>query len=401
MVVIDFGEHGGGKRGFQDAAELLAYFDARRSEWTALNLQSLGRELNQLPSAWAHLKTEVEDLRSRDPDNLARLGDRIHQSGHYRQLATVDSEVGQAIIEIAQEFGAANAIGAMRYFLASDGDQIFNAMRRDAVEGALMFRDRMAGVSNAKSRAARAALTRLKSDLADDVLAHRQKLDGFADGYQQEVSRLGKERKEDKEAWDQWRTDTGRNIAGEFSGWKAQWEELYHAFTEKLALEAPVKLWNDRADKHERRAGSLQLWVAGIGIVGIVIAVGVAAVALNFGHWLLAGYSGKEDGLSPAELIFAASASLLYLTLYFWTMRIVVRMYMTEQHLGIDARSRAAMAQTYLALTKEQAATDQDRAIVLGSMFRPVVDGIVKDDGLPAITPAAILAGLVGGKAQH
>ncbi len=73
-------------------------------------------------------------------------------------------------------------------------------------------------------------------------------------------------------------------------------------------------------------------------------------------------------------------------------------MYMTEQHLGIDAQSRASMAQTYLALTKEDVASDQDRAILLASLFRPVVDGIVKDDGLPAITPAAILSGQAFGK---
>ncbi|WP_354327114.1 DUF6161 domain-containing protein [Porphyrobacter sp. MBR-155] len=84
--------------------------------------------------------------------------------------------------------------------------------------------------------------------------------------------------------------------------------------------------------------------------------------------------------------------------MFFWIMRIVVRTYMTEHHLAIDATSRASMAETYLALKKESAATDQDRAIVLASLFRPVVDGIVKDDGLPAITPAAIISGLAVGK---
>jgi hypothetical protein len=56
------------------------------------------------------------------------------------------------------------------------------------------------------------------------------------------------------------------------------------------------------------------------------------------------------------------------------------------------------MAETYLALTKEEAATDQDRAIVLASLFRPIADGIISDDGLPAITPAAILSGWAGGR---
>lgn len=37
------------------------------------------------------------------------------------------------------------------------------------------------------------------------------------------------------------------------------------------------------------------------------------------------------------------------------------------------------MARTYLALATENQASDSDRAIVLGALFRPTEDGIVKD----------------------
>lgn len=63
-----------------------------------------------------------------------------------------------------------------------------------------------------------------------------------------------------------------------------------------------------------------------------------------------------------------------------------------KHHLGIDARARASMAETYLALTKEERAEPADRAIVLASLFKPVADGIVKDDALPLITPASLLS---------
>lgn len=61
-------------------------------------------------------------------------------------------------------------------------------------------------------------------------------------------------------------------------------------------------------------------------------------------------------------------------------------------------RNREHQWQKHIWHLSKNAASDQDRAIVLASLFRPVVDGIVKDDGLPAMTPASILSGLIIGK---
>ncbi len=78
-------------------------------------------------------------------------------------------------------------------------------------------------------------------------------------------------------------------------------------------------------------------------------------------------------------------------------MKILVRLYTTEHHLSIDASSRSAMNDTYLGLIEAGAAGAEERAIVLGALFRPVQDGIVKDDGPPIISPAAMLSGTVLG----
>lgn len=50
------------------------------------------------------------------------------------------------------------------------------------------------------------------------------------------------------------------------------------------------------------------------------------------------------------------------------------------------------MAHTYLALIKDKAATDQDRAIILAALFAPVSDGIVSDDAMPILSPMALAA---------
>jgi hypothetical protein len=65
---------------------------------------------------------------------------------------------------------------------------------------------------------------------------------------------------------------------------------------------------------------------------------------------------------------------------------------MSEHHLAIDSEERAVMAKTYLALTKDKAADEKDRSIILTSLFRPTADGIVKDDAAPELSPGALIS---------
>ena len=56
-------------------------------------------------------------------------------------------------------------------------------------------------------------------------------------------------------------------------------------------------------------------------------------------------------------------------------------MFLNHQHLGTDAAQRVTMVQTYLALIEsDKLPKDEDRKLILQSLFRPGSDGIVKDD---------------------
>ena len=50
------------------------------------------------------------------------------------------------------------------------------------------------------------------------------------------------------------------------------------------------------------------------------------------------------------------------------------------------------MTQTYLALTRENAASETERQIILTALFRNSADGIVKDDGPPDIGLQALIS---------
>lgn len=166
---------------------------------------------------------------------------------------------------------------------------------------------------------------------------------------------------------------------------EAQWEETHNSFIEQLKTETAVDLWAKRAETHTTRYESRQKWSVGYGLIGLMLTI----------IWIFAGY-GLARYLFPsdtaAQIASYTAGSVAIFTLFVWGLRVLVRSMISEDHLATDASARSALAHTYLALIKDSAATQDDRAIILASLFAPVSDGLVKDDGMPALSPTAMAA---------
>ena len=146
--------------------------------------------------------------------------------------------------------------------------------------------------------------------------------------------------------------------------------------------------------------------------MGLSLAVLIAVRAFQWSHKLFedaifkgsaANANAVAGTLRPTfhyELIFTGITTLAWLTMYLWAMRLLVRLYTTEHHLAIDASARGAMMEAYLGLIEADAANATDRPIVLQALFRPVQDGMVRDDGPPGITPAALLSALASSQGK-
>lgn len=166
---------------------------------------------------------------------------------------------------------------------------------------------------------------------------------------------------------------------------EASWTETHHAFIEQLSTETAVALWEKRSDKHLGRYKSFRRWAIGFGVAGLAI-----TLAWIFGGFAAARHFFPND--KTAQIASYSAGSVALFTLFVWGLRVLVRSMMSEDHLATDASARSALAHTYLALTKEEAATAEDRAIILATLFAPVSDGLVKDDGMPTFSPAALAA---------
>lgn len=147
---------------------------------------------------------------------------------------------------------------------------------------------------------------------------------------------------------------------------------LRQAFEADKKLQAPVTFWESRRADHARESKSYVKW-------SFQAMAGLAAV-LGIGL-LLIWWKAPGDAL-PSQWMIGVWGVVAVLGV--WAVRLLVRMYLSHQHLSTDAAERVAMVQTYLALMADNKLTsDEDRKLILQPLFRPATDGLVKDEVVP------------------
>lgn len=163
-------------------------------------------------------------------------------------------------------------------------------------------------------------------------------------------------------------------------------------YTEYMRLKAPVDYWTKKAKAHDIGSG---IW----GTVALAWVL-LAGFGQAFIIWQLFQYAityAEEHTDIPVTVLSSLGAlGLLTTTVFLWISRILVRLFLSEIHLGMDAKERVVMVQSYLALSNEDVVEPDQRAIVLSALFRPTQDGIVKDDAAADPTLVGLLHQLRG-----
>lgn len=159
-----------------------------------------------------------------------------------------------------------------------------------------------------------------------------------------------------------------------------------NTFREQMGLQAPVEYWTEKAKAHREnaRAGVRRLqWFFPVSGVTFLAAFGGAS-------WLLL----NGDNVNQTVYVIVAAGLGSLAALIFWVGRLLTKLYLSQHHLHHDAEERAVMTTTYLALTHESAASEEDKKIILAALFRPTVDGLIKDDGPSDLSTATLLSKL-------
>ena len=158
----------------------------------------------------------------------------------------------------------------------------------------------------------------------------------------------------------------------EFDRLKSNLEGLTAAYEARMELQAPVAYWRNKSNIHASMA-------KGYATALVIYAVSALVLLYVIFYFTASLLPNDPKDLSVALIFKISAISLLTTAVAFWIGRILLRNYVSDRHLYNDAQERRTMIMTFLALTRKKAVTDDDRKLILGALFRPASDGIVKE----------------------
>ncbi len=157
-------------------------------------------------------------------------------------------------------------------------------------------------------------------------------------------------------------------------------ENLKSQYEIHMQLKAPAKYWKDKSLDHKQNKRRF------LGVFGVLLLFGLGAV-FPVWAWVNAAiseiYLADNQYVSPMRFIPYTSAILFSIVLYFWGLRLVVRLFLSHQHLEIKCGEKGVMIDCFQALLKERAISTEDKTVLLQALFSSSTDGIVKDDAAP------------------
>lgn len=153
--------------------------------------------------------------------------------------------------------------------------------------------------------------------------------------------------------------------------------DLEELFRKKIPVEASATYWEDTA---RAKTAEWRGWL----ILFAVLAL-LPIVAGLFCWETIAGAIARVTGSGSNISLGGVAIVTVPAVLYLWVLKNISRIFQQRLMLADDAAHRRLLTMTYLGLAKEPrlSITDNDRALILNALFRPIPPH-ASDDGPPA-----------------
>ena len=148
-------------------------------------------------------------------------------------------------------------------------------------------------------------------------------------------------------------------------------DNLEETYKNKLSLEAPEQLWNERAEEYRKRARNWTLALVITVIALIWISKQLVLVIHKYSLNII-----KEIPFISESFIFISVVSF-----FIYIVRVMIKIVMSNHHLAAEYKQKAVLTRFYQSLT--YAGTDidrEERLIIINSLFSRVDTGLIKTD---------------------
>ncbi|NGF55818.1 hypothetical protein G5B00_04765 [Parapedobacter sp. SGR-10] len=155
-------------------------------------------------------------------------------------------------------------------------------------------------------------------------------------------------------------------------------DNIQASYRDKLKLEEPIKYWADRATDLRRKGDQL--------LGGIIITSLLFAVCVYFLLWhtpadmLNSIFNGDRAAAIRWSLVF-----VIFVSIFFVVVRALLKFMFSNFHLARDAEEREKLTYLYLSMIEKGALNEEERKIILQSLFSRSDTGLLKEDSSPTM----------------
>lgn len=160
-------------------------------------------------------------------------------------------------------------------------------------------------------------------------------------------------------------------------------KDLEQLYANKLMLSKPADYWEQRATALKKDAQKWIIWLT----VSVVIAVGILLFIIFSisNDTIIELFSNLGTGIKWS-IVFISIISFLA-----FAIKIFSKLAFSAYHLARDAEERKQLVYVYLSLLNDNAIAEEERIIILQSLFSRSETGLLKEESSPTMPSASFL----------
>ena len=167
--------------------------------------------------------------------------------------------------------------------------------------------------------------------------------------------------------------------------WKVWFEEktqhlksLEETYESKLKLEKPAKYWEEKSNIYKGQASTAKKYLIFLISITIVFLTSILLIAPD---WIFTNvFKGNELTVVRWSLIFIVLISIIA-----FSIKALTKYMFSSYHLARDAEERHTLTFFYLSLLKDTEVKDEERQMILQSLFSRTDTGLLKEDSSPTL----------------
>lgn len=296
-----------------------------------------------------------------------------------RYYFTYDSPETEFLIKIYDEKPNAY-LGAYKYITGT-----FDINNKDRFIGAILaYEFDLKDQSEISKRRdiEKITLSRLRNDLREQIseteIQVTENINNTKEKFEHYSSQIDEIKENKEKLFDEWYKKTQEDFTQFNDDSNKKVEDLEKLYLEKLKLEAPARYWKIKSDKYYKEGKeSRKILIAVISVTGVFLSI----ILLVSPSWIFANiFQENATAVIRWSLIFIALLSLVA-----YTVKSISKVMFSSYHLARDAEERHTLTYFYLALLKDSAAKEEDKNLILQSLFSRVDTGLLKDDSGPTM----------------